>query len=282
MKNKNLFYSLLKSTRIKRTLPILTLILLPAAYVNKFPLSLFIFASVIVLIYSAASIFNAYKDKDYILPKYFPSVIITMLIFAVLLSLTNIIIFISALVFIILGYIYHTKARVIPLGDGLVAGFTHYLIPILVSALLVNMNNILTLQLSTAGYFIGFSFGPITNLKDINKDKKLGYKTLVNQVKNPKIIVYLSLSLIFSILVFMYIILKIDNFYLYLIPLFSLNIIILNTIIKKQPERALNITRFYLILAFVISIMGLTRNISIDIASLFILSIYLFSLFNIK
>ena len=124
------FVNLLKATRATRVLTVLTIILIPAAYANNFPRILALFLTVPALIYFAFSIYNAYRDNDYVLPNYFPIIIVILLTTALIISFSNKIILIATCLWIVLGLIYHTIARRIILGDAMVAGITHLALPI--------------------------------------------------------------------------------------------------------------------------------------------------------
>lgn len=271
--------NLIKASRIKRTLPILAVILLPAAYTNKFPISLFYLASSIILIYSSASIYNAYKDKDYKLPPYFKKLMIFMVILALSIASLDKTIFIASIFAVFLGYIYNTKARFFSLGDSLVAGITHYALPVLVSSLLVDLNLLKAIPLSMIVYTMALCIGPITDLKDIKKDRKLGYKTIVSDSKNPKKISLIFLNISFLIMIFLYLFLqKNQASLLLLIPVFLIKTKVSKKIKNNKPKQALNLMRLYLISSFILLILVLTYDIRIAILSVLILFFYLFAL----
>src|SRR3989339_7861 len=270
---------LLFSTRIKRTLPILTGLLLPAAYANKFPPELLILSLVIVLIYSAASIHNAYKDNDYNLPKYSKTIIIILIILAILFASLNKIILITSILAIFLGYIYNTTARYIIFGDGLIAGLTHYVLPIIASSLLVGLNKEIIIQISIIVYFIAICMGPITNLKDIKEDRKRGYKTLVNTVKNPFTVaaILFEMQFLFILILYFFFSLSYINLIL-LLPVYILKIFITTKIYQQKSKEALNYLRLYLILSFTFLILSLTNNLYIIMQNLIILILYLITI----
>ncbi len=275
---QNYFWNLVRATRIKRTLPILMIILIPAAYSNKFPLTILLLFLVVILIYSASSIHNAYRDKDYKLPSYYFIIILILLFLTLIISLLNKIIFFAALIAVFLGYIYNTIARFIPLGDALTAGLTHFVLPIIVSSLLVGLGLSFIIPCTIFVYFIAICIGPVTNLKDIKEDKKRGYKTLVNSVKNPKTVAITLFSFSFIIIFFLYLFLGIRNLnLLFLIPSFLLGVMIINQISKNHVRKALNLMRFYLILSFTFLIFILTSDVLIIFLSFFILFAYLFT-----
>ena len=277
---KNYFLNLLKATRIKRTLLILMVILIPAAYSNKFPLTLLLLGLVAVLIYSAASIHNAYKDRDYKLPQYSKKVILGIILIALLLASLNKIILITSIIAIFLGYIYNTTSRFIIYGDNLIAGLTHFVLPIIASSLLVGLSISTTFSLSILFYFLALCIGPVTNLKDIREDKKRGYKTLVNSVKKPRIIAIILLNFSFVIIVFLYLFLGVKGLnFLLLAPPFLLELATVKLIYENKLKNALNLMRFYLIASFALLILILTSDKYIIFSNLSILFVYLSTLF---
>jgi hypothetical protein len=278
-KEENYFLNLIKATRAYRVLTVLMVILIPAAYANKFPPSLLILSLAAILIYSASSIYNAYRDKDYKLPKYALRIIFILFFLALIISLTNKIIFFSVLIAISLGFIYNTIARVIPMGDGFIAGFTHFALPFIFSSLLVGLDIKFIVLPATLFYCIGFFIGPVTNLKDIQKDREKEYHTVITSVKNPEFISAISLDLSFIIIFVIYIFFKLNNFYfLFLIPVFLLRTFIVQQICCGNFKKALGLTRLYLMLSFIFLIFCLTLNFYILLAALSILFVYILSL----
>lgn len=276
-KESNLI-NLIKATRIKRTLTILTIILIPAAYKNTLPIEILTLATIIILIYSASSIYNAYKDNDYKLPKYSKKIILTLTLTALILALTNKTIFTISIIAIILSYIYNTSARFIILGDTFIAGLTHFVLPLLTSSIIVEMQITKVIPLSIALYSTAICIGPVTNLKDIEEDKKRNYKTLVNSIKNPFSTTGLIFEITFISIALIYLFLEINNPIFLLIPIFILKILVTNKIYNKKPRQALNLLRLYLISAFLILIFNLTTNIKIISAGTTILIIYILTL----
>ncbi len=276
---ENYFLNLLKATRIKRTLLILMVMLIPAAYSNKFPLTLLYLGLVAVLIYSAAGIHNAYKDKDYKLPQYSKKVILGIVLIALLLASLDKIILITSVIAIFLGYIYNTISRYIIFGDTFIAGLTHFVLPIIASSLLVGLSISTAFSLSILFYFLALCIGPTTNLKDIMEDKKRGYKTLVNSVNKPRTIAIILLNFSFIIVVLMYLFLGVKGLsLLWLIPAFLLELVTVKSIYESKLENALNLMRFYLITSFALLILILTSNKYLIFSSLSVLFIYFFTL----
>lgn len=255
---QNYFLNLLKATRVGRVLPVLIIILIPAAYSNKFPLTLLLLGLVAVLIYSAASIHNAYRDKDSEMPKYFPLVIFILLGTALIISSFEKIIFITSIVWITLGYVYNTISRYVIYGDNLIAGLTHFVVPITASSLLVGLGLKTIIPLTTITYLLALCIGPVTNLKDIKEDKRRGYKTLVNSVRKPYSVaaILFDFSFIFIFILYAFLITN-GYFLLFLTPVFILKSVIINRIYSRRAKEALNLMRFYLIFSFIFLIFSL-------------------------
>lgn len=279
MKGESNILQLFRSTRLKRILPILIVILIPAAYKDILKIEVMFLFLIVAFIYSASSIFNAYKDNDYDLPSYFPMIILILLFLSILMAMTNYILLIGTFSAIVLGYIYNTHARFIVFGDGIIAGLTHYAIPILISSLLVGLDIGLSLTFSSIFYLLAISIGPITNLKDIEKDKILGYKTIVTLTKNPYAVSITFLNISFILIFVLYIMIGIESYSLLsLIPIFLLEKNIETKIQDKKSELALNLLRLYLILSFMFLIILLTTSFYILLISSSILLVYLLTL----
>jgi len=276
---QNYFWNLLKAMRIYRVLAVLLIILIPAAYSNKFPLSLLSLSFAAVFIYSASSIYNAYRDNDYKLPRYFFIIIVILFLLAFLLSFTNKIILFSVLIAILLGFVYNTIARIIPMGDAFIAGLTHHVLPFIASSLLVRLNIIFMIKFVFLFYFLALCIGPVTNLKDIEKDKKKRYRTVVNSIKNPELFSMVFLDLSFIIIFVIYVFFKLDTYHLlFLIPIFLFKTFIFKQIYSHSYRKALYLMRLYLMLSFVFLIFSLTNNFYIILSALIILLIYILTL----
>src|SRR3989339_262792 len=177
---------------------------------------------------------------------------------------------------ILLGYIYNTTARYIVFGDGLIAGLTHYVLPIIASSLLVGLNKEIIIQISIIVYFIAICMGPITNLKDIKEDRKRGYKTLVNTVKNPFTVAIILFEIQFFFILILYFFFNLSYINLILLfPIYILKIFITTKIYQQKSKEALNYLRLYLILSFTFLILSLTNNLYIIMQNLIILILYL-------
>ena len=275
-KRDNSLWNLLRAMRLERTLSVLMIILIPVAYTNKFPLSIFVLCLAAILIYGASAIYNAHRDGDYSLPEYSPAFIVGIFLVALIISLSNKIIFFTALSTIFLGYLYNTLSRFFIIGDAFVAGFTHFAIPIIASSLLVGLKPSVFLPMASLTYMILFCIVPITNLKDIQKDKKLGYKTLVNTVENPKIIsiIFFIFSLMFFFIFSLFLGIR-DLRLIFLFPVLLIGGLIIYQINYNYMKRALKLLRLYLILSFSLLILILSSISHVSFAAFLILFTYL-------
>ena len=276
MKGDNKFFNLLKSTRVKRIMPILVLILIPAASINKFEPTLMLLGLNIILIYAASSIYNAHKDNDYDLPSYFPIIIFILIAIAIAIAISSKPILIASCLWIILGIIYNTTARFMVLGDGIVLGFTHFALPIATASILVGLNTNTIVILSSLTYFIGICITPNTDLKDIESDRKRKYKTLVNSTKKPEVVAGAFLAFSILIFSFIYIFLCQNIFCLFfLIPTIIICAIIIKLMLNKKYKRAMDLMRLYLISAYIFLIINLTLNLKIIITAFTVSYFYL-------
>lgn len=269
MRGENKFLNLAKATRFRRCLPSLMAILIFPAYANKFPITILILIIVAASLYSLTSIHNAYRDNDYILPSYFPIILIVGIIITIVIAATNKIILITTLLAIVLGYIYNTASRFVILGDSLIAGITHYILPIVASALLVEAN---PLPIAPLFYLFIFSLMPISNLKDIKKDKTLQYKTLVGSVSNPLWTATALSNLAFITTFIIFLFLKINI--IFLIPLFLFQLLITYAI-HTNKKMALELTRLHLLTIFIIIILNQVILSEIVLVSITIFTMYL-------
>lgn len=194
--------NILKATRIYRTIPVLMIILIPAAFSNILNTKLFILGLCCVLVYASAGIHNAIKDKDYDLPKYSSRIIIFLLIGAIIISLFNYIIFLTVLLWIFLGYIYNTFSRYVLFGDTSIIAFTHFSLPLFSSSLLLGLNYNLAFKLSIIFFIIAWFITQTKNLKDTKEDKKREYVTLTTRFQNGILItkILLFISFVFMII----------------------------------------------------------------------------------
>ena len=273
------FINLLKATRIYRTLPILMAILVPAAFANIITREIFILSLSGVLIYSVAGIHNAIKDKDYPLPSYSRKAMLILLSIAVIVSLSNYIVFLTALVSIILGLIYNTTARFFLFGDSTILSISHFALPCFSSSILLGLDIELAILLSTSLFLIAWFITPTKNLKDTKEDKNRKYVTLTTTYHNGIIITKILLLVSFVIMSGFYFLFNLTTrFILILILVFYLIIIALKKINNKEEKQGLGILRLVILFFMFGLIIEKTSNIFIIFLAFLLCLLYVFYL----
>jgi 4-hydroxybenzoate polyprenyltransferase len=277
------FFTLLKATRAYRVLPTLMVILVSASFANFINKEIILLGLVATLIYSASGIHNALKDKDYFLPEYSRKAILVLLSIALILSLSNKIIFFTAVVAIFLGIIYNTISRKILLGDSTVLAITHYALPCFSASLLLGLDMKLIWLLTGSLFLIGWFIIPSKNLKDLIGDKKRKYVTLPVKFSKGTSITKLFVIISFIFMFIFYFLFDLSNiFILFLIVLFFLLMGTLKQINKKNYLCALNLLRFAVLIFMFGIILGNLFNLHIFLSSLSILFLYLIYYFSRK
>ncbi len=213
------FKTLLRAMRIERTIPGLLTIMVPVSFANKFSIEIFFLCLVGILIYSAQSIFNAKRDNDYLLPNYSKHVSAMLILTAIIFSLSNRLIFLAALGWIFLGFIYNTIARFVLLADVTILSFTHHALPILSSALLLNIDLELAILLSLFMFILFWFIIPIKNLKGVEDDLKRRYTTLATKSKKGILISKIFLGISFFVMLAGYFIFNLSYTYLIFLAL---------------------------------------------------------------
>lgn len=235
------------------------LIMLAIAITNKINLEIILFATSMILIYSSAGIQNAIKDKD-IFPKKSQKIISAIpIIIAITISFQNIILLISTSLWIILGIAYNTTSRRILFADTTIIAITHYLMPITFSLLLLGKDLYYSLEIGIIFFSLFWFILPIKNLKEIQKDKKLNYKTLPTFLKNGKTITTISSIFFMIILMFLQISIEVN------IILITTTILLYFTgvkLIKTNEKKSLEVFRLLFIFS-IFTIITKTNNNSV-------------------
>jgi 4-hydroxybenzoate polyprenyltransferase len=272
MRGKNKLRQLAKATRIYRIFPTLAIILLAANTTSTLNKEIFLLATISTLIYSAISIQNAIKDKDYQLPKYSNKIIIAILLISLAISLTNKILLLTLLAWITLGLIYNTTSRKILLADTTILAITHYTLPYLSTLLLLNIDPTTTIKQTTTIFVIFFLLTPIKNLKGIKEDKKRKYKTLATIYPKKGKTITLTLFLLSIILMTAsHPLFGTTRIFLILtIPLLILAAMISTYIIQNNTTTALKLNRI-LSLTFITSLIISQKQLNKPILTLTIL-----------
>jgi len=175
---------ILKSSRIERMMPTITIILLPIAISSSINLNVVLLIICCLLIYSAASIHNGMKDNDLDLPKNSKYLVLFFLITAAILSFFDPIILITSISWVILGYLYNSHSRKVLFGDSSILAFTHYVLPFIASSLLISLSSSLIITISIVIYLVMWPIMNVKNVKDWRDDKERGYRTIMTNFKN--------------------------------------------------------------------------------------------------
>jgi len=279
MKKSGNFFNILKAMRVYRILPSLTVILVSAGFANKINKEIFLLGIISVLIYSAASIHNAFRDKDFSFTKNYWVVSFGILLLALSLSFTNIIIFMTAITSIFLGFFYNTISRFLLLGDTTILAITHFALPSFAASLLLSLDT--NFAFSLAGFmFMGFWFIlPIKNLKDYKSDKKRGYKTLVTVLKNGKAITIFLFAVSFLFMTLGFFLFELSPVFLGIIFInMCLGVFIIRNVSLNKDGRALDLTRMVILLFLIGLIISSSFNFKIIFLALSFAFTYLFLL----
>jgi 4-hydroxybenzoate polyprenyltransferase len=238
--------------------------MLPTAFANGINKEVFLLGICCVLVYSVAGIHNAIRDKDYVVPKYAKKIMLIVLATAMIIALSDYIIFLTVLAWIILGFLYNTVSRYVLFGDSTILAITHYTLPCFSAALLLDLNFKLTFTL-TGFMFVTFWFLMHSkNLKDTSDDKKRGYKTLTTLYKHGKSISITLLVIGFLSMFFAYFLFNLANKFLlvYLIVLI-LQITAIRLIIGNKGQPAVKIIRLLMMLFLLGIIFDKASDISV-------------------
>lgn len=242
-------YLILKSSRIERALYIVSIMLIPAAFANAINDSLFRLAICILLLYSISGIHNAIKDKDYFISKYSKLVIAGLISIALLISMSNLIIFITCILELIFGVVYNTVSRKILFGDATVLGFSHAFLPTFAAGLLLNLDIGLILKISVFSYCFFWFIGTVRNQKDEKEDKKREYKTYATKFRYSRFLTKQFVHLYFFVMLLGAIIFDMGKNYLIIICLIYLfQMIILGLTEFKKDKTGMQIIRLVVIL----------------------------------
>lgn len=269
------FLDFLEATRIYRVFPTLMIVLVSASFAEFLNFELILFGFVGFLIYAANGLYNSIKDGDHNLPDYSKNVVLFLIFFALIVSFFDKIIFLTAFISVILGFMYNSASRFFVLLDTTLLSLTHYTIPFFSSLLLVGFNFGESLKFSLFMFSIFWFFTPSKNLKGVEQDRVRGYKTLPIVLRSGKFLTLLmfifsaflmAFSLYFFSLNFMFL------FFLYLI--FILYFFSLNSFWKGENVLALFISRMIILFFLFGIIFSKTTDLTIIFSGLFFLFFY--------
>src|SRR3989339_1799166 len=120
-----------KATRVGRTITVVPLIIVASAFAGHINIDLLFFGIACALLYSGFGLHNALRDGDYDLPGYTKVVIVGFCALAFIVSLKNIIITLTCISWLLLGYFYNRHSRYFILGDVTTLAVTHHALPAL-------------------------------------------------------------------------------------------------------------------------------------------------------
>ena len=268
--------SVFKAMRTYRTLPSLMVMLVSAAFADMINKEIIILGLCCVLVYSAAGIHNAIKDNDYPLPQYAKKVIFALLFAAIIISLSNKIIFFAVMAGLILGLIYNTISRFILLGDSTILAITHFALPSLSASLILGLDLRKTILLSGFFFLIAWFITQTKNLKDTRKDRNRNYATLTTRFHNGALITNVLLFISFIFMLVSHFLFKLTaRFVLTLIIISLLIIIALKKINSDYEAQGLNILRLVILTFMLGLIIEKTPNYFIVLSGIFLWFLYL-------
>ncbi len=280
MKKGNL-WTLLKSTRVERAFYIVSMILIPAAFANTINLDLLVLSICCVLLYSISGIHNSKRDKDHILPSYYKKFIVFLVLTALVLSLYNILILITVILSIFLGAFYNTISRKILFGDATVLGFTHAVIPIIASSLIVGLDLFSGAKIAVVFYVFIWVLGNARNQKDSKGDKKRKYVTYATLIENPRVLTKLFFNISFFIMLLVPLIFKVSMKYFVVLSFtFIIEVIILYLTDLKKDALAMQLARFTIILFSFALVFDKTTNLSIILSEVVLGLVFLLLIFQ--
>jgi len=256
--------SVLKATRIHRTLTALAAIMVPVAFASQMQTDIYFLALTCIFVYGASGILNAKKDNDYVLPKYYKIIIGIFLLLGLIVSLKNYIITATYFSWIGLGLFYNTAARFILFGDVTILSITHHTLPTISSAFILGLDIKLIIILSLVMFVTFWFIIHMKNLKDSKEDKDRGYKTMSTHVKNGDIMTKLLFDISFLCMFVAYFILDLSRTYLYILTTVLISKIMISYFMDMtKHETALNIMRLMVILFLGAMIFDRTKNLQI-------------------
>jgi 4-hydroxybenzoate polyprenyltransferase len=237
--------SLLKATRVHRTLTGLGTLMIPVAFANRITLEVIVLCLALIILYAAVGIQNAKKDKDYDLPSYTNTVTFGLILLSFIISSYNMIIFSTTSIIFLLGLFYNFFSRYILLMDITTVTATHHLIPMVGASFLLDLDTIITLKLGLFIYATYWLFINIKNLKDRDDDQKRGYRTIATEFKEYKMITLALFELSFFFMFISYFLFGFGLSYLFfLLALYAIKYMITKNVLSNNMEKALNQLRF--------------------------------------
>jgi 4-hydroxybenzoate polyprenyltransferase len=241
--------NLIKSTRVHRTLTALTAIMVPVAFADMINRDIFLLFAVCLLVYAASGVQNAVKDGDYILPKKASKIFSAVLVLAALaVSSQNLIVFITFVLWVLLGLFYNHIARYFMFGDVTVLAITHHTLPTFSASMILGLPLRTTAGLSIFMFITFWFIIHLKNLKDSEADEHRGYKTITTKMKHGTLITKILFETSAILMFGAYFIFSLSKTYLFImLGVFLLKIIITSLIDLNKHENALNLMRLMVI-----------------------------------
>ncbi|MBU0758205.1 MAG: UbiA family prenyltransferase [Nanoarchaeota archaeon] len=267
---------LLKATRIHRTLTGISAALVPVAFADTINMQVILFMLCGVLFYAAAGIHNAKIDNDYALPGYAGSVVVFLSLLSLLISLTNMIFFVTILLYLILGIFYNKYSRSILFGDVTVLAFTHHTLPVISTSILLGIEKSMIIRLSVYMFITFWFLIHIKNLKDTEQDRKRGYRTFSTDFSRGREIILFLFELGFMCIFAAYFIFGFSIKYLIAaIFLFFLKQKIIKSARTGNEETALDLMRLMVLAFLFLFVIEETKNFAVLISGVGIVCMYL-------
>lgn len=264
--------------RIERSFIALLMILIPVAFTSRITIEIFFLMSLCVILYAIGALYNAEIDNDYELHDT-RKVLVIFTLGGLILALTHLILLITYLSWFILAFIYSKYSRSILFGDSTILAITHATIPILSSSVLsgldVKSTIILTIFMSLSLWLVI----PMKNLNGIEKDKELGYSTLITKLFNGRRITFFLFELYFISIMLAYFVLSLNHIFLsFVIIIFILKIIIFDNINNGNEVLGYKLSKLVTLLfslGIIVSVNSRLIILLIPILLIFIYTIYL-------
>lgn len=245
-----------------------------SAFANRFSIKIIYLASICLLVYACAGVHNAIKDKDYLLPSYSKFIVFSLLIISAIISLQDIVIFFTAILWILLGLIYNTAARHILFGDATILSITHFALPSLSTSLLLDVELKFALFLSGFMFFTFWFIMHSKNLKDAKEDKQREYKTLVTMFKNGRYFTLILLDISFILMFISYFLFDLSIKYLLILVIVSiLNLVVINRMVNSEAGQAVKLIRLIMLIFLFGLIFDKASNDIVVLFSLFLVFI---------
>jgi len=267
-----------KAMRIERSFIALLAILIPAAFADKITDEIYLLSCLCIIAYAIGSLYNAKVDADYNV-RYTGQIIFGLFFVGIVLSIQNIILLLTFISWFILGFVYSRYLRFMLFGDSTLLAFTHAAIPALSSSLLLGLDMRLTISLSAFMYLNLWLAIPIKNINNSDKDKELGYHTLITRFRNGKSMTNTLLEFYFISMFFAYFIFDLGNRFLFVLGIiFVLRIFVFNYINNGNEVFGYKLSKLATLLfssGIIISKTSDYRIISIPLALILLYAVYL-------